>query len=371
MPKIISLLFLIFPSFLFAQDDTDIIVFANHKKIVLNIRKVDFKNDLIKVPQIENNEIIIFNYLPSDIDYIATTDSAYVNMIQQKHDRILFLFVYWKEDKMFFYEDKYLERELQKTKLKVSEKKTIKDSIKTQCRKKKLKVLDTTTLNNVLDFRWAVKLSNTLIYEKNKRIIQTYSAPSNSYNTDVEETSKVIFDNYSIAFIKNDKQKNVHEFEIGPVKYFSVEKSQTRTDELRTLLLNGSKVNTFQIGLAYQYQYTFLKKKKSRIIPFIGIAINPTYESSHLYPKISNQYERINYIFGVKTFFIPGIYYFLSKRVFFTASLPINFFYHNHLINYVAVPHLSSDKTTLSSDFSELFPLSTWYFNISVGIKLN
>ena len=125
--KVIILL-IVYLSIFSSIQAQDTLVFNNKKIIETNIRKLEFRGDLVKVPQIEENVLLYYNYLSTDFDMIISSDSSYIFKILAKND-FDEIFYFRKNGKLYSHTNLNNERhenELKKANLKKQETKNIK-----------------------------------------------------------------------------------------------------------------------------------------------------------------------------------------------------------------------------------------------------
>lgn len=181
--------YLIFLTFLTLQaTGQDTIYFRNKKSLPINFRIVELKNGLIKVPVTENNNLLIYNYLPNDIDYIISYDTNYVKYLQKKDYDVYYFMAYRKDTSLIFYAD-----HVEPNKEDVSKKILFKEKADSLARVekrliKKIKSVkqDSIYAGNVFSFKWAIEARNVIKYKSSRTDETVYYR----YNSSTEYNSE-------------------------------------------------------------------------------------------------------------------------------------------------------------------------------------
>jgi hypothetical protein len=197
--------------------------------------------------------------------------------------------------------------------------------------------------NTNLEFKAAIKFSNqTTVIGKDIYVLDTTLYDWLYRNG----TYQVFHPTFAVQW--TTKKNNIHEIELTDLRFSS-----------------GPVILT---SLRYDYIINFNKKKDSKIIPSLGIGINPYYFQLDKNPEIETQYgESYKYI-GAKIFITPGLTYYCGSKFFINFNIPVCILdaYYKSYQSYD--PTLTIDEMTINStNFGAIFP---YYFSARFGIGL-
>ena len=176
----------------------------------------------------------------------------------------------------------------------------------------------------------------------------------------------------SIAFSIVGKKKSIHDFEIG---YTNYQFNNNYTVEVKPysdpVITNGSKFFFSRVTLGYRYNFIFMKKSTSKLLPSIGFSVYPTYTYNKSVPLISTSFINENHTFSLPIFIEPTVNYFISPRCFIFISIPLKINDIYYRIQRADNPNIPLNMRTIWGVYGETFGKNwTWYLRFGVCIKL-
>lgn len=357
-------LFILLSLFTLVIKAQDSIVFTNKKFILVDVRTLMLKYDIIQVPQYQDDKLYTYNYWVYEIDHITTSDTAFVRMVYKKEPQLLYLFGYVKNNKIRYYEydvvrdeNKYAKRMKEiKDSTKKAEK-ALRKSEKIAAARLNYKLDSTIKSQDLLNFKWALKTSNSIIYSQSIPLFSKYG------EKEIQNRTLSTY-NFSVAFMKRDKFSNIHEFESGLLDY----KQEKRNFPYRYTESN------YETWVSYQFQYILFKKLKTRIYPYVGNELKLRYSlyERHAVDK-TTEYINSSHNFALGSFITLGAYYFVNKKFAISFEFPFILYSYSKSLNYERYNSKNfGNKFDFSeSDFSELFPeMNQFEFKISASYVL-
>jgi hypothetical protein len=198
--------------------------------------------------------------------------------------------------------------------------------------------------NPNLDFRGAIKISNTFTYidfnGKQDSLLDDYIYHNNSWQ----------FFHPTFAFMWKAKNGNIQEVELQDVQVAS------------NFMLS--------VSAKYDYYLTFYKSNNWKLVPSLGLGVNPYYFQ---YNNGDNDDTDVFFTdskyFGMRIFITPKLTYYLGSKVFFDLDLPLCAMDTYYKIYRNEDPGLTiPEQKTTSFDFGPAFPYSV-SIKIGVGVK--
>lgn len=226
--------------------------------------------------------------------------------------------------------------------------------------------------NTNLDYQGAIKISNQTSYTGFSKTSADIDSTLN-YTT----TTSLQILQPTIAYQWKTKNHNFHEVELTD---FSFNRSTSLTQIVGDSIppaspayvgipIGGGKTVNAMISLKYEYIMTFRKMKEKKLVPSLGLAINPFFMHTGFRPALSNDYPKKDQIYGVNFFITPRLTYFISKKIFVDINLPLclaRTYFSSHVEENPVLP-LNARRTTTYS--FESFP-AILSARIGVGIKI-
>ena len=170
-----------------------------------------------------------------------------------------------------------------------------------------------------LEYRYAIKLYNEVSYRESFDIT---SSSSQGVFRRTHETTNYLRPTF--AFQWRNKRNNFHEIELNR---FNIEKdySEDRKYDIngQHIVLDGYRTITTNISVRYEYIIQFGKRKNSRLVPALGLGVNPYYLRQNFIPLTSNIFPQINAEMGFRTFLLPRLSYYFSKRFYLDLNIPL------------------------------------------------
>jgi hypothetical protein len=171
--------------------------------------------------------------------------------------------------------------------------------------------------NKNLDARYAVKLYNITSWEKQQEPFQQGIFMGKT----TEKEFQLLHP--SLAFRIKNAKNNFHEIELTELEV-GKENSVSEVDYNGIVIpIQGSNITNTTIAVRYEYTLNFNKKKNSRFMPALGLAIMPYYQRTNFTPVLSTQYPVANTHIGAKGYLVPRLNYAISSRLFLDLNIPI------------------------------------------------
>ncbi len=197
--------------------------------------------------------------------------------------------------------------------------------------------------------------------------------------TEIIDEDKIISYRKGFSFDKitpaiNFGNENNHEIEITKMS-FSKRFQKLKTD---SLLAAGNKSLSISIGLKYEYDYKFLKKRNWRFQPYIGFSLHHYFEHLKHSPLVSNGYITAHQKIGMVYSVIPGFNIKITKKLSLNLNVPIDIGNVNFNFNRTENPTLSGDSQRSHSFSHDFFPsyifgnssYKSFIFRIGIAYKL-
>ncbi len=222
--------------------------------------------------------------------------------------------------------------------------------------------------NTHLNYKAGIKIYNLANFDeqtKSRRLNDT-----SSYRYQYTNTTLQIF-HPTIAFQWKSKKNNFHEIELTNLMFGKIgtitEIVNDTTNNRQTI--NGGDITTAAISIQYEYILNFNKSKDSKLVPSIGLGINPYYRQNSYNSKISSAFPASDISAGLRTFITPRFTYFVTSKLFIDVNVPICFFdtfYFSDKEDNPAFPIQQRKITTFNyNQFPKIFT-----GRIGVGLKL-
>lgn len=219
--------------------------------------------------------------------------------------------------------------------------------------------------NPNLDYNFAIKLSNLTSFEKFQMVNSRDDLPNAT--EDYFDFSNIRILNPTISLQFKTRLNNFHEIEIINCSIEKEEFKESYYNELYESLnpRRGHILSKTNISMKYEYIYLFYKSSEKKIVPSIGLSINPLFYQVVNTPVTSLDWETDNKLYIVRFQLTPRLSYFLSSKLFVDLSIPLtilDFKYHHYYIdNNTLIEELKTSKTNKTS----LFPV---YYCGRIGI---
>jgi hypothetical protein len=172
--------------------------------------------------------------------------------------------------------------------------------------------------NKNLEGKYAVKLYNTTSWQEQESSFASGIFQGTTNRKDFRLLHP------SAAFRITNKRNNMHEIELTQLELGSVrEVSSVNGPSGTTIPISGGKTTQTNIALRYEYIINFMKKKNSRLMPALGLALMPYLERSSFVPALSTSYPATATGLGTKAWVIPRISYAISSKFFIDLNVPL------------------------------------------------
>jgi len=224
------------------------------------------------------------------------------------------------------------------------------------------------TQNPQLDYTRALKIYNLSTFEKQTtpgRANDTTAAPYQYTNT-----SWQIF-HPTIAVQWKTGKNNFHEIELTNLILGKTESRAEIINNTSEIIepVRGGDVTTTAVSLRYEYILTFNKATERKLVPSVGFGVNPFYERYNYSPVTSLAFPSAETSWGIKTFLIPRITWFITSKLFLDANIPVCLSESYAFKEKVDDPRLPAEDRTTHSFHSHLFP-QVFSGRIGIGLKL-
>lgn len=169
----------------------------------------------------------------------------------------------------------------------------------------------------------------------------------------------------TFAFQIQNRKGNFHEVELTDI---SIDHTKDKTTRVGTnLTIEGLGLTKTTVMMRYEYIINILKKKKSRILPMIGIAGAPYYLRSSFIPYTTTNVPYKNTSMGLNIYIVPRIVYNISSRFYLDLNIPVttlDFHYESVTEQNPTVTH-----QVYSQSGMEIFP-SIYSVRVGLGLRL-
>lgn len=173
----------------------------------------------------------------------------------------------------------------------------------------------------------------------------------------------------TIAFRIRNKKNNFHEIELTKLEVGSEETlSGVNFNNGSPIIIAGGKTNTTAIAVRYEYILNFNKKKNSKLMPALGLALMPYYQRTHYTPSLATEFPETATRLGVKGFVVPRVTYAISSRLFLDVNIPICVTDMYTLMNNEKNPNLTQQEQKYSTGNFDGLPE---FYSLRIGLGLN
>ncbi len=171
--------------------------------------------------------------------------------------------------------------------------------------------------NKNLDAKFALKLYNLSSWEK--KVIPA----AQGIFTGTETIKQNQLFHPAIAFRIRNKKNNFHEIELTNLEV-GTKNTITEINYNQGMLMPiaGAKTTTSAIAVRYEYILNFLKKRNSRFMPSLGLALMPYYMRTNFDPVLATQFPVTNTRMGAKGFLVPRLNYAITSRLLVDVNVP-------------------------------------------------
>jgi hypothetical protein len=91
---------------------------------------------------------------------------------------------------------------------------------------------------------------------------------------------------------------------------------------LRIITNGGRTVNT-NLSVRYEHIVQFGKRNNSRLVPSLGLGVNPYYERMSYLPKTTISFPIVILETGFRTYITPRATYYFSRKFFMDVNVPL------------------------------------------------
>lgn len=216
--------------------------------------------------------------------------------------------------------------------------------------------------NKNLEGKYAIKLYNTTSWEKDE-----LTAPAGSL-IGVSQKKEFKLLHPSFALRLTGKSGNMHELELSRMELGSVKTVDFLTDPSGIIIpQSGGKQTETSIALRYEYTFNFMKKKNSRWMPALGIAVMPYLERFRYTPELSSNYSSTRTTLGARGYVVPRISYAVSSKLFLDLNVPVCITDASAQWDNYKNPNIpSGQQKTSTSNFQG----APQYYSIRIGVGL-
>ena len=173
--------------------------------------------------------------------------------------------------------------------------------------------------NKNLDYRNGLKIYNLSTFEENFKSIRLSDTSSYQFTN----TSTQIL-HPTIAFQWKAKNNNFHEIELTN---FEIGKTGAKTEFVADTngipFVSGQDVVTTALSVRYEYILNFNKSKDSKLVPSLGLGVNPYFRKNKYSPLASSSFPASESSFGLRAFITPRVTYFITQKIFVDFNIPL------------------------------------------------
>ncbi|MES2478736.1 MAG: hypothetical protein V4561_06605 [Bacteroidota bacterium] len=219
--------------------------------------------------------------------------------------------------------------------------------------------------NTYLNYKQGLKIYNTVRYQESSNT-QYQSLSTNIY---IQQKSLQVL-HPSVAYQWSNAKRNFHEIELSNFRMNRENKTFDIRDSISmTLLVDSAVASSTDIGLRYEYVINFCKLKNHRLVPSMGIGVYGFYTKDAYMPNNTALLMQSHTEFGVKTFLIPRINYYLSSKFFLDFNIPLLIINMSTEIQKINNPSFSAEQNNSSVLKFDLAP-KYWAARIGLGMKI-
>jgi hypothetical protein len=218
------------------------------------------------------------------------------------------------------------------------------------------------------DYKFGIKIYNLARYEPTREIHQTNPVGLN-YIVETKDQFRLLHP--TVALQRQTKRKNFHEVEITDLKWQNVQtKREMLNDSIKSgVLLNGENTTETAFAARYEFILVLCKKKEGRLVPSIGFAGSPYYNSFKTMPVLSYSFPSLEQHMGLKAFVTPRLTLYTKKKIYFDLNLPLCVASAEFLKKHTddpSVPAVEKNVSTLDmATFQKMFSA-----RVGIGIKI-
>jgi hypothetical protein len=219
-----------------------------------------------------------------------------------------------------------------------------------------------------LDYKTAVKIYNLTSFDEQTKSRRLNDTSSNRYQY-TNTTLQILHP--TIAFLWKSKKNNFHEIELTSLM---LGKIGTKTEIVNDTTNNRQTISvgditTTAISVRYEYILNFNKSKDSKLVPSIGLGINPYYRQNNYSPRISSSFPTSEISIGMRAFITPRMTYFLTSKLFIDVNIPLCFFDTFYLADKVDNPAIPVQERRITTFNYNQFP-KVFSGRLGFGLKL-
>lgn len=220
--------------------------------------------------------------------------------------------------------------------------------------------------NPNLQYNSAIKIYNESSIQESFKIENLQYTSSQFRRTKTTST----FFHPTFAIQLRNRKKNFHEIELNR---WSINREKTIDKQYQPngqyVVLDQVRINNTNISLKYEFIIQFCKNRNTRIVPSLGFAINPFYSKERLNPLTSIIFEQSFAEAGFRTFVVPRLSYYFSKKFFLDLNVPLcftNISYRREIFENPALPIWQQKSGLIQFEVSPKFMSA----RLGLGMKL-
>lgn len=221
---------------------------------------------------------------------------------------------------------------------------------------------NTPAVQNNAGYRYSAKLYNNVTPVNKFRDIGMPPA--------VYQHSSSDFLRPSVAVSKYAKNGNIHELELAYLSVRRVSNKINWTDNFgRSYTIGGAEQTITNIALRYEYVFSLIKNRQSRLVPSVGIAAMPYYTHYRSVPFVTNSFPYTTSYIGAQFAAVPRLNIYTRKRIFFDINTPITFMNINYEHTVVNNPAVAPGRREQSMMNAGVTPLQ-WNIRLGLGVLI-
>ncbi|MBL4657042.1 MAG: hypothetical protein JKX73_03515 [Flavobacteriales bacterium] len=203
----------------------------------------------------------------------------------------------------------------------------------------------------------------------------TYSSNDNStYSSTNGQTTHITDRDLGLSFRPGlrmtTKGGNAFEFALEELCFNVANDETILTYDTATaaIRLKGQRTTNIGIGPKVEFNFLFLKNRKTNLKPYLGISSEIFFKYYNVRPFVSNLFNTSTTALGTAAWVIPGVYLSHKKNAYFTCSFPIDvgtFTIKTNKTDNPALPEKTRKTTTLGYDY-----IATFRLRLAYGIYL-
>ena len=175
----------------------------------------------------------------------------------------------------------------------------------------------------------------------------------------------------ALAFQWKTKKNNFNEIELLNCELNkTVSKTEVSAPAGATpVITNAQTLLVSSVSLRLEHIWNFRKTNDKKLVPSVGLAVNPYFRQINFTPSASSSYPSSENYFGIRAFLIPRLTWYVKPRIFIDINMPVCFSDTYFLIEKEDNPAIPVNQKKVFTLDQRAFPI-IFSGRIGLGIKL-